>query len=319
MESAKDVFNTEINCLKALYMSLDESFELFVQKIDGCRGNIVWTGVGKSGHICKKVVATMQSLGIKAIFLNPVDALHGDLGVLSRNDVVIIVSNSGSTKELIDIIPPIKALGVSIFSIVGKSRSPIAVLSDETYCITDAEEAFLGIVPTSSTTNSLVLGDAIAISIAKQRHFTIDEFGLYHPKGQLGKRLTLKVKDVMVKGPENSIILEGATLEQAVFEMCRKSVSAVCVVDKIGKLKGYFTDGDFRRYMSKSGGRLDLTKIDSVMVTKPIYLKSDQLLYDAITETISQHTVSSYPVIDDDNNVVGIVRMVDVVNSGLYK
>lgn len=314
---ARCVIEKELACMNQLYSLLGISFDNFVSRLDSCKGTLVWTGVGKSGHICRKIVATMQSLGIKSIFIHPVEALHGDLGVLSSDDVVVAVSNSGETREILNLIQPLRNLQVEILSITGKNNSTLERLSDGALVITGLKEAFLDIVPTSSTTCTLVLGDAIAASIATKRKFTQDDFGKFHPQGQLGKRLTLRNHDVMLSGNDNSVIVEGSTLEQAVYEMCKKSISAVSIVDADGYLKGYFTDGDFRRFMSSNCEKINSICIDDIMRINPICLKENELLYDTIQNTISKHTFTSYPVIDCMGKAAGTIRMIDVVNSGL--
>lgn len=238
---AQNVFTKEINCLKSIQKSLNDEFDDFVFDLDNCRGNLIWMGIGKSGYICKKIVATLQSLGIKALFLHPSEALHGDLGIVSSEDILIIVSNSGETKELLDTLLPVRNLGAKIFCIVGKPNTTIAKASDKSLIIPVSKEVFLDMVPTSSTTAAMVVGDAIAVSIASRRHFTKEDFGKYHPNGQLGKRLTLHVKDIMLTGSDNSLVLEGSNIEQVIFEMCKKTVGAVAVTNKTGKLKGIFT------------------------------------------------------------------------------
>ena len=209
-ESAKLVFDTEIKCLSNLSKTIGENFDEFVYDLDCCKGLLIWMGIGKSGHICNKIVATLQSLGIKSMYVHPSEALHGDLGVISSGDIVVMVSNSGETKELLDTINPIKNLGARIYGIIGRCNSSLEKESEKTLIFGDEEEAFLGIVPTSSTTATLVLGDAIAIAIAKKRGVTKEDFGKYHPNGQLGKRLTLRVSDVMIGGSDNSVVLEGS-------------------------------------------------------------------------------------------------------------
>lgn len=316
-ECAKSVFNEEIAGLKAVLDCLGDDFEKFVFELDRCRGNLIWMGIGKSGLICRKIVATLQSLGIKALFLHPSEALHGDLGILCPEDIVIAVSNSGETKELLDTVEPIQNLGVKIFSITGRKDSSLESKSVNTYVINVKNEAFLDMVPTTSTTATLVLGDAIAVSIAHKRGFTKENFGKYHPNGQLGKRLTLKVKDIMLKGVENSVVLEGANIEQVIFEMCKKSVSAVAVTDRQGKLKGLFTDGDLRRLANSPEYDPKKTIIDEVMISNPITLDENNLLFEAIEQVISKHTVSIFPVVDSNHKLVGTLRAIDVIKTGL--
>ncbi|MCH3978056.1 MAG: KpsF/GutQ family sugar-phosphate isomerase [Candidatus Methanomethylophilus sp.] len=317
LEGMKDTFDKESACLENVKESLDGSAAEFVMELHRCRGKIVFAGMGKSGHICRKIAATMQSMGIRAMFLHPAEGVHGDLGIVSDRDIVVCVSNSGETSEIMDLLPSLETIRCRIFSIVGRRGSSLESRSERTIVMQGIEEVYLDMVPTSSTTATLVLGDAIAVELGKLKGFTQEEFGIYHPKGQLGKKLTMKVGDIMVKDTDNSVILSGSTLEQAVFEMCRKPVGGVSVIDRDGKLLGIFTDGDLRRHLQKHNGMLSEEKIDSLMITKPMCLHPEELVTDAINGTISKHTVSMYPVVDSDGRIVGTLRMIDVVRSGL--
>lgn len=317
LNNAKTVFKKEIECLTDLASRLGNEYTVFVQSLDECSGKLIWSGIGKSGHICKKIVATMQSLGIPAVFLHPSEALHGDLGIINAEDIVILVSNSGETKELLDLTSPIHTLGARVYCIVGKKDSTLERNSDLCLSMGVLPEVYLDLVPTASTTATLVIGDAIAVGLATSRAVTKEQFGLYHPSGQLGKRLTLTVEDIMIKGDENSTVHVGSTMEEVIFEMCKKSIGAVSIIDSRGQLKGIFTDGDLRRHISQNECNLKTTIIDNLMVTSPIVLHSNQLLQDAITHTISKYKVSFYPVVDDNGALVGTVRSIDVLNTGL--
>jgi arabinose-5-phosphate isomerase len=317
LEGMKDTFDKESACLESVREGLDESASEFVMELHRCRGRIVFTGMGKSGLVCRKIVATMESMGIRAVFLHPAEGVHGDLGLVSDRDIVVCVSNSGETAEVLDLLPSLETIGCRVFSIVGREGSTLESKSERTIVMKGLREVYLDMVPTSSTTATLVLGDAIAVELGKLKGFTQEEFGIYHPKGQLGKKLTMKVGDIMKKGADNSVILSGSTLEQAVFEMCRKPVGGVSIVDKDGKLLGVFTDGDLRRHLQKHNGMLSDEKIDKLMVKKPITLCQDQLIAEAIENTISKHSVSIFPVIDDEGKAVGTLCMIDVVKSGL--
>lgn len=249
LDGMKDTFDREISSLRSVADGLDGSVAEFVMELHSCRGRIVFTGMGKSGHICRKIVATIQSMGVHAVFLHPAEGVHGDLGIVSNRDIVICVSNSGETSEIMDLLPSLETIGCRIFSIVGRRGSTLESKSERTIVIQGLKEVYLDMVPTSSTTATLVLGDAIAVELGKLKRFTQEEFGIYHPKGQLGKKLTMRVEDIMVKDADNSVVLSGSTLEQAVFEMCRKPVGGVSIIDRDGKLLGIFTDGDLRRHL----------------------------------------------------------------------
>lgn len=317
LKGMKDTFDKEISCLRSAKDGLDDSAAEFIMELHRCRGRIVFTGMGKSGHICRKIVATMQSMGIRAVFLHPAEGIHGDLGIVSDRDIVVCVSNSGETPEIMDLLPSLETIGCRIFCIVGRRMSTLESKSERMIVIQGLKEVYLDMIPTSSTTAMLVLGDAIAVELGKLKGFTQEEFGTYHPKGQLGKKLTMKVGDIMKMGSDNSIVLSGSTLEQTIFEMCRKPVGGVSVVDKNGKLLGIFTDGDLRRCLQKHGGMLSEEIIDNLMMRNPITLNCNQLIWDSINETISKHSVSMFPVVDDNEKIVGTLCMIDVVKSGL--
>jgi arabinose-5-phosphate isomerase len=317
LEGMKETFYKESSCLESVKEGLDKSASEFVMELHRCRGRIVFTGMGKSGLVCRKIVATMESMGISAVFLHPAEGVHGDLGLVSDRDIVVCVSNSGETAEVLDLLPSLETIGCRIFSIVGREGSTLESKSERTIVMKGLREVYLDMVPTSSTTATLVLGDAIAVELGKLKGFTQEEFGIYHPKGQLGKKLTMKVGDIMVKDTDNSVVLTGSTLEQAVFEMCRKPVGGVSVIDNNGRLLGIFTDGDLRRHLQKHKGMLSDEKIDNLMIRKPMSLHPEQLVSDAVNTVISKHTVSMYPVVDSDGKAVGTLRMLDVVKSGL--
>lgn len=274
--------------------------------------------MGKSGHICQKIVATMQSLGIKAYFLHPAEALHGDLGMLTSEDIVLAISNSGETDEILGNIPTLKLMNIPIYSIIGKKDSTLERFSSASIIMPPFEEAFLGsIVPTSSTTVSLMIGDAIAVVVAKKRGFSSKDFGLFHPRGTLGKRLTLRVGDLMLKDEENSVIRNGATIEEAVYEMCKKSVGGVNIIDSNGNLLGVFTDGDFRRLHQNYQENINGIIIDTVMTKKPIILNPNDLVYNVIEDIKKfDRKMSFYPV-TENKKLVGSLRLIDISKSGL--
>lgn len=318
LAKGKRVFDKEIYAAKATRDALGLSFEVVCNAIDSCQGRTVLAGMGKSGHICRKIVATMQSLGIKAQFMHPGDALHGDLGMLTKDDVVLVLSNSGETDEILRMIPAIQKIGTPLYGIVGRADSTLAKFSEEIILLPEFEEAYLGtLVPTSSTTATLMIGDAIAVAVASKREFSPKDFGVFHPNGLLGKRLTLKVESLMLTGDENSAVLCGSTVEDTVFEMCRKSIGGVNIIDELGNLKGVFTDGDLRRLCNRVPERMGRIIIDDIMTTTPITLHKNQLVADVIEEIrLYNRTVSFYPVVEN-GVLAGSLRLVDISKSGL--
>ncbi|MGI6078913.1 MAG: KpsF/GutQ family sugar-phosphate isomerase [Fastidiosipilaceae bacterium] len=240
LDDGRQVFDKEIKSLIDTRDSLDSSFSDIVEAILQCQGRIILSGMGKSGHIARKITATMQSLGIKSYFMHPGEALHGDLGMVTEEDIVIALSNSGETDEILNLIPTIKKVGADLMCIVGRKDSTLERNSVLALILPPMEEAYLGsLVPTSSTTAMLALGDAISVAVAKERGFEAKEFSVFHPKGTLGKRLTLKVEGMMIKRDDSPVVLSKSSIRDAVLEMCNKPVGGTNVVDSDGYLLGY--------------------------------------------------------------------------------
>lgn len=318
LAEGKRVFDKEIYAAKATRDALGPSFEKICNAVDSCRGRVILTGMGKSGHICRKIVATMQSLSIKAQFMHPSEALHGDLGMLTKDDIILALSNGGETDEILRLIPAIQKIGTPLYCIVGRSKSTLEKFSEDVILLPKFEEAYLGtLVPTSSTTATLMIGDAIAVAVASKRGFAPEDFGMFHPNGLLGRRLTLKVESLMLTGNENSTILCGSTVEDAIFEMCRKSIGGVNIIDESGNLKGVFTDGDLRRLYSRTLEKMGSIIIDNIMTATPITLRKDQLVADVVEEIQRQNrAVSFFPVVEN-GILVGSLRILDISKSGL--
>ncbi len=251
---AQKVIDTECRNLKNMRDNLDEGFPKAVDCICKCTGKVIVTGMGKSGIICRKIAATLASLGTPSIFLHPGDAVHGDIGMVSRHDVVIVVSNSGETEEILRIIPTIKKIGATIISFTCSKTSSLGTFSDIVIDTGEIEEAdTFGIIPSSSTTCALVLGDAIALSIMAVKGICERDFAVFHPAGNLGRRLMLKVKDVMHTGKKIPIVSEDATVCRAIGEINRKNLGFTLVLNSKGKLTGILTDGDIRRIRISRG------------------------------------------------------------------
>ena len=318
LEEINKVFEYELDAIRVTQNSINEEFYTFVDEIDNCQGHVIFTGMGKSGHICRKIVATMQSLGIKSYFLHPGEALHGDLGMLLKEDIIIALSNSGETEEILSILPTIKKIGSKFFCILGRANSTLQKYSTHTIIIPPIKEAYLNqLVPTSSTTVSLVIGDALAVTVAKKRGFSSNDFGVFHPHGLLGKRLTLTVEELMLKDNELSVVKTGSTIRNAIFEMCRTSVGGVCIVDNNNNLLGVFTDGDLRRLCKTSINNIMEENIDNVMTKDPLTFTCDILISDLINtyQTVNK-LVSFFPIVNN-NKLVGELRLLDITNSGL--
>jgi len=313
------VFNDEITALhsvrKQFSNTLGDDIVTVVHMINECKGRIVLVGMGKSGHIAKKIAATMASIGIQAYFMHAGEGLHGDLGIVQHDDLVIMLSNSGETDEIISLFPTLNRLGVKTVGIVGKQNSTLEKLSNVTLVLPKVDEAFLdNIVPTNSTTCMLVLGDAIAVAVAKMRNFTKNDFAIYHPNGTLGKKLTLKVRDIMLPFNKSAIVLHTDSVQTAIYEMCAKPMGGVNVICN-NKLVGVFTDGDLRRVMSNA--ILD-EPIEKYMTKNPLAIDSSVLVVDALHKMYKENGthISMLPVIENDN-LVGTITLAEIGGCGL--
>ncbi len=319
LEEAKKVIEIEVNGIKNVIDFLDESFIDLINELNNCKGRIVITGMGKSGLIYKKVAATMASLGLKAYFMHPAEALHGDLGLVTKDDVVLAVSRSGESDEIIKLIPSIKKIGAKLLSITERSNCTLSKFSDITLLLPKTNEAYLDdLVPTTSTTVSLVVGDAIAIVLAKINGFETQDFAVFHPNGLLGKRLTLKVKDLMKIGESNATVERDCNVRQAVLEMCKRPTGCVSVIDKNNKFLGIFTDGDLRRLISKYGDDSLNKNITDVMNRDAITINEDALVIEALEtmKVIENKFLSVLPVLKN-GKLVGAICLSDISSVGL--
>jgi len=285
-----------------------------------CKGKVVVLGIGKSGIIAQKIAATMTSAGTAAIYLHPSDALHGGLGILQSVDLVIVLSNSGETEEIVRILPHLKNRGTPLISIVGKTDSTLARRADAVLDSSVDEEACpLNLAPTTSTTVSLAIGDALAMTLMKVKGITTDDFAVNHPAGQLGKRLTLRVADLMHDGDGTPKIGMGASWIEVVRAISSGGLGAVCVVDEVGRLAGIITDGDLRRAVEQTDhDALARLTSDDFMTRRPTVASPDLLAYDALRLMEDRPSqISVLPVVDGDGKCVGLVRLHDIVRTGL--
>lgn len=297
-----------------------DEVERVVQMLASCRGKIVILGVGKSGIIAQKIAATMTSTGTPAINLHPSDALHGGIGLINADDVVMILSNSGETDEVIEMLPYLKRRQVPIIALVGNPRSTLARRADAIIDGSVEQEACpLNLAPTTSTTVALALGDALALTLMEVKGLTPADFAINHPAGQLGKRLTLTVGDLMHSGDNNPTIQLGAIWVEVVTRISDGGLGAVNVVDDAGLLAGVITDGDLRRAIQRlDHGALALLKCDEIMTRDPTVAKPELLAYDALRLMEDRPSqISVLPVVDDERVCVGLVRLHDIVRSGL--
>ncbi len=315
IEDGKEVVRIEANAVRNLESKIDENFYKAVDTILKTKGRVIVSGVGKSGIIARKIVATMNSTGTPALFMHPSDAIHGDLGMVRSDDVVILISKSGSTPEIVRIFPVLRRIGTKIIALVGDTKSFLAKESDIVLDVSVEEEACpYDLAPTSSTTATLVMGDALAIALLKAKNFTKEQFAFYHPGGTLGRRLTLKVEEIMTKGENVPIVNQEVDLHIAILEMTSKRLGATCVVDENGKLVGIITDGDLRRAMEKYSNLSEL-KAKDVMGKNPKSIKPDVLASYAI-QLMETYKITQLICIDDDNHPIGMVHLHDLVNLG---
>jgi arabinose-5-phosphate isomerase len=316
IEIGKRVIRIEANAVAELEDRIDENFAEVVDLILRSTGRVVITGVGKSGIIARKIVATMNSTGTPALYLHPADAVHGDLGVVRKEDVAICISKSGDTVEVLRLIPIFKRIGVPVISMVGNLNSQLARLSDFVLNVSVKEEACpYNLAPTASTTATLAMGDALAIALLEKRNFTVENFALFHPGGNLGKRLLLKVEELMVSGKDVPIVRTSTPMKETIIEMTSKRLGATCVVDDNGKLVGIITDGDLRRLLQRTENVFGLTA-GEVMTRNPKTIKKDALAVVALQE-MEHYNITQLVVIDDERFPIGMIHIHDLVKAGL--
>ncbi len=315
IRKAQRIFDTEIEELRRLKESLDDNFEKDVELILRCEGKVITTGVGKSGHIARKIASTFASTGTPSFFLHPAEALHGDLGMVDSKDVVLAISNSGQSREVLEIIPYIKFLGVSLISMSNNPNSELARRSDVHLCLCVSKEACpLELAPTSSTTCALVLGDALAMVVLELRGFTKEDFALRHPAGALGRKLR-RVLDIQHTGEELPLVKEDEPMTRVILEMTSKGFGTAIVVDEQGRLKGIITDGDLRRFLN-GGGDVNMSIAKDVMTKNPKRAFPEELAADALRR-MEDHKITVLPVVDEEDRVVGLIHMHDILRAGI--
>ena len=313
---ARAVISTEAAAVSNLTSRIDESFVAACQLIIDCRGRIVVLGMGKSGHIAGKIAATLASTGTPAFFVHPGEASHGDLGMITEDDVVLLLSNSGETDEVKQILPLLKRLGIGLIAMTGKPGSTLANHADiHLNVAVDAEACPLGLAPTSSTTAALVMGDALAVSLLESRGFTAEDFARSHPAGQLGKRLLVHVQDVMHSGDEMPVVGQQASVSEAIVEMTDKRLGMVAIADAELKVLGVFTDGDLRRIMAQV---LDphKTVIGDVMTANGKTIHGQALAAEAV-KMLQQYKIQGLLVVDDESQLQGVLNFNDLLQAGV--
>ncbi|ODV12245.1 MAG: D-arabinose 5-phosphate isomerase [Thiobacillus sp. SCN 64-317] len=313
---ARQVLDIEADALRALSTRLDSGFTAAVQLILACRGRVVVSGMGKSGHIGSKIAATLASTGTPAFFMHPGEASHGDLGMIAPDDVVLALSNSGESNEIVSIVPLIKRRGAKLIAMTGNPGSTMAREADvHLNAAVDKEACPLNLAPTASTTAALALGDALAVALLDARGFSADDFARTHPGGSLGRRLLVHVRDVMHAGGELPRVGRDASLKTALFEMTTKGLGMTAVAEADGKVAGLFTDGDLRRALEHT---LDLqqARIADLMTRNPKTIRADELAVAAV-EKMDTLKINGLLVVDADNTLVGALNMHDLLKAGV--
>ena len=319
LEHARDVLRMEAEAILELVPRIDENFAAAVNLILECEGRTVITGMGKSGLIGRKLAATLASTGTPSFYLHPAEGIHGDLGMVTAADVVIALSNSGETGEVLNILPSLRRIGAKIIAMVGNANSTLGKNADVILDVGVSKEACpLGLAPTSSTTAALAYGDALALALLKKHNFTASQFAIFHPGGSLGRKLLLTVGNIMHKGDENPTVLADTTVQDALFVITDKGLGAVSVVDENGIMQGVLTDGDIRRGLSKGVDFLQ-RPVRELMTANPKTITQDKLAAQALhlMESNKPKPITVLPVLDENRKVIGLLHMTDLVRQGV--
>lgn len=319
LETAAKVLLEEAEAIKAEIEQLDNSFIDAVDLILASKGRVICTGMGKSGHVARKVAATLASTGTPALYLHPAEGIHGDLGMVTSDDILLAFSNSGETQEIINLLPSLRRIGAKIIAVVGNRTSTLAKHSEAVlYVNVDKEACPMGLAPTTSTTVSLALGDALAIVLLEQHQFTPENFAVFHPGGSLGRKLLLKVENIMHSGEDNPIVYDNATVSEALFIMTEKGLGATNVVDAEGNLLGLVTDGDIRRGL-KAGNDFLNWPVEAMMTKQPRTITKEKLATEAL-RLMDNHLprpITVLPVIDENGKSIGMIHITDLLRRGI--
>lgn len=313
---AKRVFDIEVDALLKTKENLDDTFSKMVDAILDCRGKVVLCGMGKSGHIAKKISATMASLGISSFNLHPAEAIHGDLGMVSEDDFIILISHSGESREILNLLPSLKIIGAKIAAITANKDSTLAGECELVQIMPQMPEACsLNLAPTSSTTAVLAYGDALAVVASEAQGFGEEDFALFHPAGSLGKKILLRVHDIMATGDNIPVVKQKTLITETIMEMSRKRLGVVAIVDENNRLVGLLTDGDLRRAIEK---RVDMYRdiIDTIMTRTPKAIKKDILAVQALQE-LRENSINNFPVVDDEGVITGMLTWQMIVKAGI--
>lgn len=313
---AKQVFKIESEAIKQLIGRVNKDFKDAVDFVHRCKGRVVVTGMGKGGIIGQKISATLASLGTPSLWLHAVEAFHGDLGRVSKEDIVIILSNSGETEEVKKLLPLLKKIGIKIIAFTGDKKSTLAKYSDVVLDVSVKEEACpLGLAPTASTTAMLAMGDALAICLLEKKGFKKEDFAFYHPGGALGRRLILKVEDIMRIGKANPVVNQERKIKDVLLLITAARAGSASVVNEKRKLVGIFTDGDLRRHLEEHTD-LSSCKVKEVMTKSPITITKDRLAAEALS-ILKEKKIDEVPVVDEKRRPIGLLDVQDLLKAGL--
>lgn len=316
LAEGKRVLAIEARAVQALIDRLDEQFNKAVELLFQCKGKVVVSGMGKSGLVGQKIAATMASTGTPAFFLHPAEGIHGDLGMVGRNDVVIAISNSGETQEILQLLPYVERMGIPVVSMTGRMTSTLAKNSDVALDVSVSEEACpMGLAPTASTTATLAMGDALAVALLQKRGFKQEDFAQFHPGGTLGRRLLIRVKDLMHAGADTPNVLESVPGTAAILEITAKKLGMTTVTDASGKLAGIITDGDLRRFIQQGG---DFSKITAGQLASrnPKSIAPDDLAAKAV-EMMERFSITTLVVTEGDRKIAGVIHLHDLLKNGI--
>lgn len=316
IECARRVIRMEAEAVAGLESTLGPEFENVIHLMLECKGRVVTSGMGKAGLIARKVAATLASTGAPSVFVHPAEAVHGDLGMITGDDVVLAFSYRGETEEVLRVIPYVKHVGAPLVAVTSNPDSELARHSDLSLLVHIEREACpMNLAPTSSTTAMLALGDTLALVLLEARGFQPEDYALRHPGGSLGRRLLTKVRDIMHTGEDNPVVASGCSLREAILVMTRSKLAATSVVDDEGRLAGFFTDGDLRRYLTKGQPDLDLP-IAALMTRNPKHARPEMMAVKAL-ELLREYKIIELPVVDSDLRPVGMVHLHDITRSGI--
>ena len=316
IDTAKEVLDIEAKSILRLKDNIGEDFDKAIDILYNCKGRVIVTGMGKSGIIGKKIAATMSSTGTPTYFLHPAESTHGDSGVITRNDVIIAISNSGETQELMNLLPLIKRFGCPLIGMTGNINSTLAKTSDVTLDISVEREAdTLGKAPTASTTATLAMGDALAVCLMEEKGFTKEDFLMFHPSGKLGKGLTYKVKDLMITGERMPIVKDSESFTGVIRTISDYKLGMAMIVDNSGTLTGVLTDGDIRRTIIKHNDTSGLS-VKDVMTANPKRITEDAYAASALN-LMEKYSITALAVVDDKNTPVGVIHVHDLLRAGV--